>query len=222
LSVFRVSHEAQACPGDPHAVNVSGVQVLPVQQPFGHEVESQTHEPCEQCRPGPHEPPVPQRQAPSDEQLSLVVALQATHVEPDEPHDVSDRASHVSPLQHPLGHDVASHTHCPPAHRCPAAQAAWPPHEQCPAAQPSAPAPQAVHAAPPVPHVVAEAVLQVVPEQQPSGQTHPLHAPPTQLCVSGQTAHACPALPHADPSVPGLHVEPSQQPVVHELGSQTQ
>jgi hypothetical protein len=56
---------------------------------------------------------------------------------------------------------------------------------------------------PPEPQVVALCGLQVVPEQHPSGHTHPLHAPAVQVSPCGHALHACPALPHAAVSVPG-------------------
>jgi hypothetical protein len=42
------------------------------------------------------------------------------------PHDAFDSdayATHVVPLQQPLGQDVESQTHCPAEHSCPAPQA---------------------------------------------------------------------------------------------------
>jgi hypothetical protein len=80
---------------------------------------------------------VPQWQVPLDEQLSVDWATHCTHVEPAEPQVASDRATHVVPSQHPLGHDVASQTHRPPAQRWPATHAAPPPQLHCPAVQPS-------------------------------------------------------------------------------------
>lgn len=74
------------------------MQVLPLQQPFGHEAASQTHWP-----PALHSCPV----------------TQAAHATPPVPHELVDSlayASHVPlvpPLQHPLGHVSALHEHRP-------------------------------------------------------------------------------------------------------------
>jgi hypothetical protein len=59
-----------------------------------------------------------------------------------------------------------------------------------PAVQPSASPPHAVHAPPPVPQVVADAGLQVIPEQHPPGHTQPLQTPPLHVCVAGHASHA--------------------------------
>ena len=92
-----VPHEVGSC--DAHS---SQLPVRPpMQQPFGHEFASHTHVP-------------------------LVLShsrfvLHAPHVAPAVPHELlfSDpQGSHVPvgpPLQQPLGHDFASHTHCPDA-----------------------------------------------------------------------------------------------------------
>lgn len=102
------------------------------------------------------------------EHVSDIVESHARHDEPAVPHDPKAAVVQVWPEQQPVGHDVASHTHCPPRHRCPLPHAAWPPQVQAPAVQPSATLlSQTVHAAPPVPHATAEGVVQAVPEQHP-------------------------------------------------------
>jgi hypothetical protein len=102
---FVVSHtpfaqDVQTAPPVPHCDDDSdeyATQVAPLQQPFGHEVESQTHWPVVLLHswPDPHAPhvapPVPQ-----------------------EPFDSTEYASHVPlEVQQPAGHDVASQTHLP-------------------------------------------------------------------------------------------------------------
>jgi hypothetical protein len=116
-------HAAHACPTAAHDVSDGVVQVVPSQQPFGHDVASHAQTPATQCSPALHGPPVPQWQTPVDEQLSEATASQLTQVDPAAPHIASDRALHVDPAQQPLGHEVASQTHRPPAHRCPSAHA---------------------------------------------------------------------------------------------------
>jgi hypothetical protein len=55
----------------------------------------------------------------------------------------------------------------------------------------------AVHAPPPVPHVVVEGALHVLPVQQPLAHVteHPAHAPFTQWSAP-QPAHIAPPKPH--------------------------
>ena len=81
---------------------------MPLQQPFGHDVESHTHWPvvvlhsCPAAQPVHVAPPVPHEPFPSDAY-----------------------GSHVLPLQQPLGHEAEVQTHVPvPLHACPVAQAA--------------------------------------------------------------------------------------------------
>lgn len=79
----------------------------------------------------------------------------------------------------------------------------------------------AMQALPPVPHVIADGVWQVVPEQHPEGHWHPLHAPPVHASPVGHASHAWPAVPHCCVDVPGSQVVPLQQPFVHDVASQT-
>ncbi len=192
-----------------------------MQQPAGHELESQTHVPVVlQACPVAHDP----------------------HAAPPVPHwpEVCwAYCTHVLPLQQPPGHDAASQTHCPePLHAWPGAQAtqAAPPAPQeltdslesgshAPAAQqPEHELPPQLHAppvhacplehvaqaAPPVPHCAfdCEAVgTHVLPAQQPpaqdaASQTHcplvVLHSRPAP-----HAAHAAPPAPQeADVSEP--------------------
>ncbi len=74
---------------------------LPVQQPPGHEVASQTHSPLPlHSRPVAH----------------------ARHAVPDAPHEVFDSlasCSHVPPIVQQPGHDVPPHVHWPVEHDSP-------------------------------------------------------------------------------------------------------
>jgi hypothetical protein len=142
--------------------------VLPLQQPFGHDVASHTHWPVLL----PHSWP------------ELHAAQLAPPV-PHEPFDSDAYGTHVLPLQQPFGQDVASHTQrpalvlhswpevhvvqlAPPtphmafvslesgSHVDPLQQPAQddPPHEHTPEVH-AWPEPHAPHAAPPAPHWLA-------------------------------------------------------------------
>jgi hypothetical protein len=156
---------------------VNASQVEPLQQPVQEVVPPQEHTPAV------HESPEPQ-------------AAQATPPTPQSVADCEDCATHAFPLQHPVGHEVASHTHLPVAvsHSCPV--------------------PHALHAAPPEPHdvFVSEAnISQTSPLQQPRGHVDALQLPtPT----SGMFTSFPPALPSAGPSVVGTErsVVPSLPP----------
>ena len=71
--------------------------VVAVQQPLGHELALQTHWP--------------------DVVLHVWPVAHAPQAAPPAPHEVADSeayASHVPlEVQHPLGHELASQTHCP-------------------------------------------------------------------------------------------------------------
>jgi hypothetical protein len=219
----RPSHVPHVAPGAAQLFEVSGVQRSPLQHPEGHEVASHTQTPCEQCRPGLQGGPEPHWHAPEAEQSSAADESQATQVDPPDPHVATERSLHVAPLQQPLGHDCPSQTQRPPAHRCPLAQAGPAPHAHSPDAEhPSARvASQATHALPPAPQVETEGALHVVPVQQPEGQSQPAQAPRAHASPCGHGEQACPALPHARGSLPGLQVVPWQHPVVQEVASQT-
>jgi hypothetical protein len=147
--------------------------------------------------------------------------------------------------QQPLGHEVASHTHAPDTHRCPAPHAAPPPQVQAPAVQPSvALASQAAQAAPGAPHADALVVTHCPPLQQPVGHDVASHtqAPATQrwpasharcvpqaqvplrhasLRVGSQARQVLPPVPQL-PAAEARQVALSQQPVGHEVASHTQ
>jgi hypothetical protein len=81
------------------------MQVVPLQQPLGHDDALQTHCPLDvlQVSPPGH----------------------ASHAAPPEPHDVDDSlvsASHVEPLQQPAHVPPPPHVHCPLEHVSPIPQ----------------------------------------------------------------------------------------------------
>ena len=82
---------------------------------------------------------------------------------------------------------------------------------------------QATHAAPPGPQVAVDGVAQVEPEQQPPGQfvvLQSLQTPPAQIRPA-QSWQAAPPAPHALLAVPVRQVVPEQQPLGHDVRSQT-
>jgi len=219
-------HATHAEPAFPHAVVASVVvHVDPEQHPLAHDVASQTQAPPEQTWPALHAAPVPQAHAPEAEQRSDFVVSHAWHATPSVPQLGKDGTLHAPPEQQPVGHDVELQTHTPAEHSRPAPHAAPAPHLQAPAVQLSAVAElHATHAAPAEPHAPSEGVLHVSPEQQPPGHVleHPLHAPLLHVSPPEQLWHAEPPLPQAPELVPASHTAPLQQPVGHDVPSQTQ
>jgi hypothetical protein len=118
--------------------------------------------------------------------------------------DSEAKGTHVFPLQHPLGHEVASQTHWPVPLQC------WP-------------VAQAAQAVPPLPHEVFDSPengSQVVPLQQPAHELVPPHehAPALHVSPEPQAAHATPPTPQrAEDCKDGrTHVLPLQHPVGHD------
>ena len=110
---------------------------------------------------------------------------------------------HVSPLQQPFGHDVASQTHLPCA-----------PH--------SWPEAHATQAAPASPHdIVLDVMHWPVAVQHPPAQPpfpSQEHACPVHACPVAHMAHATPPDPHAPGSVPTWHMPlGSQHPLAQLL-----
>jgi hypothetical protein len=198
-SALTESHTVHDAPAAPQVPMDSGVHSpLESQQPLGHDVASQTQLPCEQCRPDPHAPPVPQRQAPSEPQLSLSELLQATQVEPLVPQVPRLRVRQVAPSQHPSAQDAASQTQRPATHAWPAPQDACPPQVHAPAVHPSAVrASHTLQVPPTVPHADIDRVLQVVPLQQPPGHdvASQAQAPETHSCPEPHAEQAAPPVP---------------------------
>lgn len=169
---------------------------------------------------------------------------------PSFPQAASDGEVQTPPWQQPLGQVEESHTHAPDLHADPVPHTGFAPHRHVPSdAQVSAVvALQATHAAPLVPQVAVVFDWQVCAASQqpvaqlPALQVPPVHTPLVQVCP---TAHAPPVpqrqvpvaeqlfappghAAHAPPSGPqavtdsAVQVFPVQQPVVHDVASQTQ
>ena len=185
--------------------------------------EGLAHPPATQARPAAHAGPAPQRQAPSAPQWSAPPDRQLEQAPPCAPQCCCERASQVSPEQHPPEQLVELHPlHAPFAQLFPVQFA-----------QATPAFPQAFFCWP---------GWQLVPEQHPA-QVTPSHtqAPPTQCCPgehmalaphrqapaleqpSAARSHALQAPPFA-PQVEndrGSHVVPEQQPSAQEVGVQT-
>jgi hypothetical protein len=184
VQVWPAGQAVQALPPPPHEVTLSPLRQTPAeQQPFGHDVPSQTQVLPTQRWPGVHVAPVPQRQSPVAEQLSDRPS-QAMQLEPAIPQAATERVEQVAPLQQPPGHDVPSQTHRPLSQCWPPAHAADEPHAQLPSlAQWSAlDGSQGLQAPPLAPQLPSVGVLHTLPVQQPVAHevaSH-THAPPTQ------------------------------------------
>jgi hypothetical protein len=167
VSQAPFGQEAQAAPAAPHSpadCAEYGTHVLPLQQPFGQDVASQTHCPVVVL----HSWPV----------------AHAAQLAPAAPHDppFSDAyGTHVLPLQHPFGHDVASHTQRPPLHSWPTAHAM----QTAPAApQDAVDSPESGSHVPALQHPVHD-----VPPHE--------HAPLEQVSLALQVPQLPPPVPHA-------------------------
>ncbi len=193
VQVWVLGHVSHAPPPPPQELTLSPPrQTPPEQQPSGQEVPSQPQVlPMHLC-PRAQAEPRPHRQVPAAEQLSARMS-HATQVEPASPQLSNDRVAQVAPWQHPLGQEVASQMHWPPAQRWPPAHTKPSPHRQTPS-RPQRSAlfrSQVIHAAPLIPQVVREGTaLQTSPEQQPMGQedTSHTHTPPMQRWPSRHAA----------------------------------
>jgi hypothetical protein len=218
-------HWTHPAPFVPQAPSVGGSQLAPAQQPFAQFMGVQpVHTPPTQFwsvgQPEHTEPPVPQ----------AAFAVPARHIPPE---------------QQPVGQDVSSHTHDPPKHRWPGAQAPLEPHAHAPFEHSLAVAVQVVQTPPFVPHDVTVCASHTPLWQQPPGhevalQTHdpPWHAcpcahslpppheqpPPVQPSerVASHDTHATPDLPQLESAWP-VHVVPfSQHPLGHDVALHTQ
>jgi hypothetical protein len=236
---WSVGHIEQLEPPVPHIpVVLPSSHTLPLQQPLGHDVLLHTHAPPTHTCPALQTAPVPHSHAPPLEQ-AFALAPHLTHPTPAVPHAAADGVSQTLPLQQPVGHELALHTHMPPAHAWPAAQAGPEPQEHVPSVQPSASARlHATQLAPVMPQAPLVGIVHVAPWQHPAGQdfASQTHAPPTHSCpathgepvphwhmpiaeqlsvfLGSQTTHASPPKPHA-PCDRALHVGPEQHPVAH-------
>ncbi len=216
---------AHTAPPAPHAAVVSPVWHAPFwQQPVAQFVALQPpHVPMHACGEG-----------------------HIWHIVPPLPHaDVLVPASHVLPWQQPLAQLAVSHTHWPPEHTWPAAQAGPLPQRHAPPAQLSAADWLHVeHTAPEVPHaIVVLPGKHTLPWQQPfaqlvasqtqlplmqrwpaphAGPVPQLHTPATQPSAFRPHApHAAPAVPHVDVVFPLWHAFAWQHPVGQLVASHT-
>lgn len=186
-------HGPQAAPAVPQVEALwlpKGMHWPALQQPLGHEVESQTHAPPRHRCPGAQAAPVPHWQVPAVAEQRSAVGPQLRQVAPPRPHWLwVVGVTQVVPLQQPLAHELALHTQAPATHAWPAAQAAPEPQRQAPLVQLSASvALHAVHTAPEVPQAEKAGVMQMPLAQQPEGQAtalQPEHACAVQLCPAG-------------------------------------
>ncbi len=207
------SQATHAAPPVAQVDDDGGLHVAPEQQPLAHVLELHgfvVQAPAAQTCPPP----------------------QAWQAAPPAPHDetvVPER--HVpptAPAQQPE-QDVESHTQTPPAQRWPAEQGAPPPHWQAPLAEQFSAklGSQATHAAPPVPQLDNDGVLQVEPEQHPLAHVLALHAlavqaPAAQIWPPPQAWQVAPPAPQDETLVPGTHVPPLVQQPEQDVESHTQ
>jgi hypothetical protein len=170
------------------------------------------------------------------------------HWAPAVPQVICDWTLHTLLKQQPVGQLLLSHTQEVPLQCWPMTHAGPVPHAQAPLRQALASVTlHEVHVPPLVPQVVAEAILQMPPWQQPAGQeaelqpqlprAHtwpapqaiaPAAVPHTQALLALQvsegplhTAQVVPPPPHAAAMLPGWHWLFWQQPVGQLVGSHT-
>ena len=106
-SDVALPHALHAAPAAPHwAAVVVVTQVVPAQQPLGHDVASQVHLPAAQRWPAAQAGLAPQRQAPFV-QVSARVVSQGVHTAPPTPQLPTAGALQLEPMQHPLAQVVA-------------------------------------------------------------------------------------------------------------------
>lgn len=217
-----------APPAVPHDAVAALTQLSPAsQQPFGHDVASQTHALERHRCPIAQTAPNPQAQAPLAHR-SARAGSQEIHAEPSLPQAVAvGGLVHVDPEQHPLPQVTRLQL------------------EHTPLTQMALPG-QAVQVPPAVPHSEFVGLTHRVPEQHPVGQEVPSQTqlPPLQRCPVAQTPPVgphthCPLVvqrsvtvephgKHAAPPVPQFarvggetHWLLMQHPDGHEVESQT-
>jgi len=95
VSALVASQEEQAPPPIPQVAREGALQVVPAQQPAGHDVASHTQAPALQRWPEEH----------------------AAHATPLTPQVRFDETLQTFPLQQPVGHEVESQTQPPATHR---------------------------------------------------------------------------------------------------------
>lgn len=245
----ELAHAAHACPAGAHAPTANGVQVLPAQQPRGHDVASQTQAPATQRWPSPHAGPEPQAQTPAPEHPSAFAGLHARHAAPLAPQVAAVFVVHTPLAQQPFGHEAAVQPQPPAPHACPGAHSGSAPQRQSPLAEQAfarvgshaaqaapalaqaAPVVGATHASPlqqPVGHEVASHLHWFKTQRCPAPQA-PLPAPHWQTpCAEQRSARAGSHAAQAAPAAPHVlidrlvQVAPAQQPLAHEPALQSQ
>ena len=236
--VGQLSHMLPPLPQAPAVL--PGWHWLPEQQPVPHDTPSHWHWPLRHLCPTPHAWLVPHRHSPAMEQLSAEPGVHAVQAVPCAPHVASDGRVHEVPLQHPPGHDVASHTQTPCAQCRPALHGAPVPQRHAPVPEQSSvrTGSHATQLAPANPQVESERSSQVCPLQQPLGhevasqtQNPPLHRCPfvhglfpphvhdpveeqPSLDAASHATQALPPVPHVVADC-AWHVRPEQQPEGH-------
>lgn len=129
---LRASQTAQVDPASPQVARERVAHTAPWQQPLGQEVASQMHRPPTQRWPPAQAAPVPHWQTPVLLQRLALLTSQALQEAPAVPHAASDGDVQTPPVQHPFGHDVASHMQAPFMQRCPVPQGAALPQRHSP------------------------------------------------------------------------------------------
>jgi hypothetical protein len=119
------SHGTQVPPSNPQPVGDGGTEHAPLEQhPDGHDVESQTQVPAEQCCPDVHGDEVPHLQAPPAH-VSASFASHGTQIPALGPHSITDGDwMHTLLPQQPVEHDVALQVQAPLTHSSPLPQGA--------------------------------------------------------------------------------------------------
>jgi hypothetical protein len=226
LSAVVALQATQALPSIPQLPKSEVSQVLPLQQPVGHDAELHTQCPETHACPAPHASDEPQLHLPDVEQLSALDEVHWAHATPPRPQLLNAGASQLAPEQQP----VAQFVDVQPV-QTPATQFCSAGHVEQPE--------------PPAPHMaVVLPGSHWLPLQQPVGHDVWLHthAPPTHTCPAPHTApvphsqtpaleqpfaldphwtHPAPPVPHA-PAEGVSHTLPLQHPVGHELALHTQ
>ncbi len=182
-----VPHEVLDCPA------YCSQAPAAVQHPLGHEVALQPHVPAVRS------------------QTPVEHAAQEAPAVPHEEVDSDAHAWHApAEVQHPFGHDVASHT-------------------QLPAELHSWPVGHALHVVPPAPQEVVDSPengSHVSPAVQQPAQAVPphVHAPPVHVPPLEHEPHAAPPMPHSDDDCPdgAMHCPPAlQHPPGHDAALHT-
>jgi hypothetical protein len=202
-SVVTGLHCVQETPMAPQAAAVGVMQRLPLQQPFGQLVASQTQRPTQRW-PAWQGNPLPQPQAPP-RQLSASSGSQGAQAPAATPHAlVVGGLKHTAPWQQPAGQELMLQT---------LVTHAWLVHDSVVL--------QTLQRAPPEPQAAIAVPGWQAPltSQQPMGQVAALqlparHAWPVHTCPGWQATHEAPPVPHAVTRLPGWQTpEASQQPV---------